>query len=78
VFESRIRIVAGEDDEYILDDSVRLLKASIDAAGVEDGPGYITIVPGYGHGGVRDSREVRSFPKQMLEHLKAHGHIKDE
>ncbi len=75
IFATRIRIVAGEDDEYILDDSLRLLKASVDAASIKDGPGYITIVEGYGHGSVRESREVRSFSKQMLEHLKQHGHI---
>jgi hypothetical protein len=77
LFESRIRIVAGEQDEYLLDESLKLLKTAVDASGVEDGPGYITIVEGYGHLGVRESKEWRAFPKQMLEYLREQGHIQD-
>jgi len=46
------------------------------AVPLRDGGGYIAIVPGADHSSVFRSREVTAFPAQMVDHLRAHGHLK--
>jgi hypothetical protein len=52
IFRSRIRLIVGEEDQYALDDAVRLLAADLDEAlpAAESDAGFILFEPGADHG----------------------------
>lgn len=75
ILRSNVRLVCGGEDSFYLNEAVELLArdlAQIEGAG---GPGYVAIVPGLDHGSIYGSAEMKRRPEEMLEHLRAHGHV---
>ncbi|MDX2146166.1 MAG: alpha/beta hydrolase-fold protein [Planctomycetota bacterium] len=77
VFKQRIRIVVGDQDNFYLERAVAMLKDEVDAMSFlalpEGEHGFIKVVPGYDHGSIFGSAEVRGFASDMLEHLRRAG-----
>jgi hypothetical protein len=76
IFRKNIRLVVGNEDNFFLEQAVKLLKADLAAipGASPDDAGFITIVPGKDHGSVFTSAELRAFEGQMLDHLRKAGH----
>lgn len=80
LFQERVRLVVGADDNYFLNEAVSLLKS--DLAAIPFQPlvatkGSITIVPDTDHNTVQSSETIRAWPTDMIGYLKAGGFIKD-
>ncbi|MBY0312424.1 MAG: hypothetical protein K2W85_10165 [Phycisphaerales bacterium] len=84
ILRDRCRVVVGTADEFGLDKAVALLKTDLDAwVKVNPAPAEnktaslagIQIVEGKTHGSIFQTPEIFAFPTQMLEYLKAHGHV---
>ncbi len=77
ILKQRVRIAVGDQDTYYLNEAVALLKHDLDALSFihlpEGGHGYVKIVPGYDHGNIFGSSELRTIPGEMLEHLERNG-----
>lgn len=72
LLRSRVRLVVGDQDSFYLNEAVALLKADLDTTpGLDSGPGYIKILPGFDHGSIYASEEIRNFPREMLDHLRS-------
>lgn len=73
IFQQRIRLAVGDQDNFWLNEAVALLKADVDKLNFlvlpEGQHGYIEIIPGADHGTIYNSTTLRDFPAQMLEHL---------
>lgn len=82
IMKERLRLVVGDMDNYDLDEAVAKLKSQLDGLTFAEPTGgfagYIEIVPGLDHSSIFGSDIVRDFPRQMLEELAHHGHIKLE
>lgn len=79
IFRERIRLICGGADDYFLNEAVEFLKQELDAIPSDpdaaDQPGYIKVLPGYDHGSIFGSPELRGFHGEMLQHLEQHGHV---
>jgi len=76
IFEERIRIVVGDEDEWSLDDGVRSLKKALEQRRFnltrgESKGGYMTIVPGATHGSVLASEAAALMYQDMLKVVRA-------
>lgn len=73
IFQQRIRLAVGDQDNFWLNEAVSLLKADVDKLNFlvlpEGKHGYIEIIPGADHSTIYTSNTLRSFPAQMLDHL---------
>lgn len=81
IFKQRVRLVVGDQDNFYLNEAVANLKAEIEklsfAVLPEGGHGSIAIVPGMDHGTVFRSKEIGEFPRDMAEHLKRAGLVRE-
>lgn len=76
LFRNNIRLVVGTEDSFYLNEAVALLDAELTKQGrAPTDRGYVKMIPG-DHGSIFSSETVRSFPKEMVEHLRKAGHIK--
>jgi hypothetical protein len=77
IFQQRIRLVVGDQDDFYLNEAVALLKAEVEKLSFFHMPegrnGYIKIVPGADHGSVFGSPDIQAFPAEMLDHLQRNG-----
>jgi hypothetical protein len=77
IFQQRIRLVVGDQDDFYLNEAVALLKPEVEKLSFMHLPegrnGYIRIIPGLDHGTVVRSAEVQAFPAEMLDHLARAG-----
>lgn len=83
IFQTSIRLVCGDQDNFYLEQAVKLLQADLAAlqasgkfappAAAAQAPGYIKLVPGADHGTVFASKEIRAFPQEMVDHLQNAG-----
>lgn len=75
----RCRVIVGDQDTYYLNEAVELLKAQAGKVSFLQFPegqnGYIKILPGYDHGNIFGSPELRAIPDEMLAHLRNHNLI---
>ncbi len=73
IFQQRIRLAVGDQDNFWLNEAVSLLKPQVDKLNFlvlpEGQHGYIEIIPGADHGTIYTSATLRAFPQQMLDHL---------
>jgi len=73
IFKQRIRLVVGDQDNFFLENAVRILKPEIDNLSFltlpEGSHGSIEILPGFDHGSIFGSPRVRGFAREMIEHL---------
>jgi hypothetical protein len=73
IFRQRIRLVMGEEDNFYLEEAVRLLERELDQIQFIHFPegehGYIRMVPGRDHRTIKDDQTILAFPAEMLEHL---------
>jgi pimeloyl-ACP methyl ester carboxylesterase len=80
IFLQRVRLVCGDADDFYLNEAVALLKEDVERLKVESLPegkhGYVKLLPGLDHGSVYGSEAMRAFPREMLEHLRRHGHAR--
>ncbi len=76
IFHQRIRLVAGDQDTFFLNEGVAKLKEELDKHPSKDATGYIRILPKYDHGSITTAPEVQAWPKEMLEQLRKHGLLK--
>ena len=76
IFHQRIRLVAGDQDTFFLNEGVAKLKEELDKHPSKDATGYIRILPKYDHGSITTAPEVQAWPKEMLDHLRKHGLLK--
>ncbi len=65
----RITIIAGEDDNFFLEDAVKLLKESLDRLGSD---AVVEIVPGRNHMNVIDREMLARVDRELLEIFDAH------
>lgn len=79
LFQERIRLVVGDQDNYYLNEAVALLKAEVEKVNFlhlpEGGHGRIVIVPGRDHATIFGTPEIQSIPAEMVEHLRRVGMI---
>ncbi len=76
LFRNNIRMVVGTEDSFYLNEAVALLDAELTKLGrAPTDRGYVKMIPG-DHGSIFSSDAVRSFPKEMLEHLRKAEHVK--
>lgn len=72
----RCRVVVGDQDSYYLNEAVTLLKQQVGKLSFLQFPegqnGYIKVLPGYDHGSIFMSPELRAIPQEMLDHLAKH------
>lgn len=80
VLRQRVRLVVGDQDNYYLEEAVRLLRSELDQIQFLHFPegehGYIRIVPGHDHGSIKEDDSVKAFAAEMLAHLARHGYAK--
>ncbi|MBU6413120.1 MAG: hypothetical protein KGS45_06575 [Planctomycetes bacterium] len=73
IFQQRIRLAVGDQDNFWLNEAVALLKPEVDKLNFlvlpEGQHGYIEIIPGADHGTIYTSSTLSNFPAQMLDHL---------
>ena len=75
IFRNSIRLVVGTEDSFYLNEAVALLDSELNRLGRTGADrGYVKLIPG-DHGSIFASEAVRSFPKEMLDHLRSAGHI---
>jgi pimeloyl-ACP methyl ester carboxylesterase len=75
LFARSVHLVVGAEDNFFLERGVAKLKAVTDTlARDQDATGYIKVVPGFDHGTIFASAELRQFPVEILAHLRAKGH----
>lgn len=72
VLRGTVRVGVGDKDSFFLNEAVALLQKDLDAIKSDDGrrDGYVKILPGYDHGTIFQSPELRAFPAEMLAHLR--------
>jgi pimeloyl-ACP methyl ester carboxylesterase len=79
LFDQRIRLYVGDQDSFYLNEAVALLKPAVEAISFLHFPegqhGVIKILPGYDHGSIFTSPELRAIPTDMLGHLRRNKHI---
>ena len=76
IFRNSIRLVVGTEDSFYLNEAVAMLDAELSRLGrTAADRGYVKMIPG-DHGSIFGSEAIRAFPKEMLEHLRAAGHVK--
>lgn len=77
----RVRVIVGSEDTYSLDEAVILLRDDINRLrpkiGMEVTPGYIRVIDGFDHGGIRRSDAADSWAGEMLLHLRRHGLLEE-
>lgn len=79
IFQDRIRLIVGDQDNFYLDRAVSRVKEKLEKGGANPGPdarGYIKILPGFDHGSIFGSPELRGFPQEMVDHLTRAGLVK--
>lgn len=74
IFRERVRLVVGDHDSFYLNEAVALLKTDLDRLPASPdakatASGYIKILPGYDHGTIFGSKEIRGFSKEMIDYL---------
>jgi pimeloyl-ACP methyl ester carboxylesterase len=73
IFQQRIRLAVGDQDNFWLNEAVSLLKPEVEKLNFlvlpEGQHGYIEIIPGADHGSIFASPPLRAFPEQMIDHL---------
>ncbi len=81
IFKQRVRLVVGDQDNFYLNEAVANLKSEVDKLSFfvlpEGGHGFLSIVPGMDHGTVFRSKEIGEFPKDMAEHLRRAGLVRE-
>ena len=77
LFQNNIRLFVGDQDSFFLNLAVELLQKELNtlAPAKPDQIGTIVILPGYDHGNIFQSPEVRAFPSEMLGHLRSRNII---
>ncbi len=74
IFQQRIRLIVGGMDEFYLNEPTEHLKATLDSLAIktpaEQMHGYITIVPGKGHGSITQSDQAKAFEAEALNQLR--------
>ena len=82
LFRENVRIIVGDQDSFYLNEAVSLLKTQVEElnskAGQTGGWGFIKILPGYDHGSIMASPELSAIPQEMLDRLRAAGHIPEK
>ncbi len=79
ILNKNARIMVGDQDNFSLDEAVKLLQADVQKFNTDrktqPGPGYIRILPGVDHGTIFGRPEMRNIPAEMVEHLTSAGLI---
>ncbi len=82
LFQERIRLVVGTEDNYYLNEAVALLQDEVDNTQFlhlpEGGHGKVLIVPGRDHGTIFGTPEIQNIPAEMVEHLRRAGLMSDK
>ncbi|MDX2016823.1 MAG: alpha/beta hydrolase-fold protein [Planctomycetota bacterium] len=79
LFARSVHLVVGDQDNFFLERGVAKLKAVTDTlARDKDATGYVKVVPGFDHGTIFGSAELRQFPLEILAHFRARGHAPAE
>jgi hypothetical protein len=88
LFQQRIHLIVGTQDDAFLNEAVELLAERLNGLAADDPPpasppappapapvsaGYIEVLPGYDHHSIRHAPQCRAFPAQMLDALRAAG-----
>jgi len=78
IFDQRIRLLCGDQDNFYLNQAVEKLHTALDeerrALGMKkEGPGKVDLVPGTNHFSILASPEGLAIPREMVEHFKNHG-----
>ena len=67
--------MVGTEDSFYLNEAVALLDSELNRLGrTAADRGYVKLIPG-DHGSIFASETVRSFPKEMLDHLRSAEHV---
>jgi hypothetical protein len=73
IFRTRIRLAVGLEDNFYLNEAVRLFKVELDRKYPPQNPdtelGYIEFIPKVDHGTIFGSDRLKGFPKEMVDHL---------
>jgi hypothetical protein len=79
LLRERVRLICGDEDNYYLNQGVALLAERLASVPRRAGDaGYVRIVAGADHGSIADTPEARAFDTEMIEHMRAHGHLEDD
>ena len=72
IFRDTVRLAVGDKDSFFLNEAVTLLAAELGKTSRDSlvTDGYIKVLPGYDHGSIFQSSELRAFPQDMLTHLR--------
>ncbi|HLO40032.1 MAG TPA: alpha/beta hydrolase-fold protein [Phycisphaerales bacterium] len=77
IFRDNVRLIVGDRDNFSLNEAVALLKEELARLSPQspalDAVGYVKILPGFDHGSIFNSPEVRRIPQEMYDHLKRTG-----
>lgn len=79
IFRRSIRLYVGDQDNFYLNEAVDLLRADLERLFPEseipesERHGFIRVLPGYDHGTIFGSPELRAIPADMMDHLKRSG-----
>jgi len=81
IFRQNVRLLVGDKDNYFLEAAVRRLAGDLErlapAETIGHGQGSITIVEGADHNTVLTTPEADNWVIEMVNHLRAAGHIRD-
>lgn len=80
ILRGRIRIVVGEQDNFYLNEAVRLLVTDLGRfyppQDINNELGYVEIIKDLDHSTVMRSPRVQGFPAEMMAHLERYGYSK--
>lgn len=78
IFQQNVRLLVGDQDNYYLNEAVALLQSEI-AKLPASGPtfAYFKILKGCDHGTIFGTPEIGAIQKEILEHFKRNGHVKN-
>jgi len=69
--QGKIHIIAGEDDNFYLEDAVKLLQKTLNSLGSDS---EIEVIEGADHGSAMSPARLQRVDKELLEHFRAHQH----
>lgn len=82
IFRRSIRLYVGDQDNFYLNEAVKLFKDDLDRLYPEDKVpqperfGTIKMIPGVDHGSIFGTQDLRAIPQDMVEHLRRNELIK--
>jgi hypothetical protein len=78
IFQRRIRLIVGANDEYYLNEATQHLKATLEKLAIQtpaiERHGYVKIVAGAGHGNITQSADAKAFETDAMDHLRRCGY----